>query len=138
MDRAAYDRYVERFNARDYDAVLAHFADAFELVFAGHVFRTKDEVRRFYEFLHRHLIETITVQAFVSNESMVAMEADVRLEGLEDITPEALVEQGLEGLVPLRKGEVIIIPQFIHYHLSDGKIVRALCAVFEPPSRPVG
>ena len=49
------------------------------------------------------------------------------------MTAKALAEQGLDGLVTMKKGDVVVIPQFIHYHLENGKIVRALCAVYEPP-----
>ncbi|MBC7986236.1 MAG: nuclear transport factor 2 family protein [Sphingomonadaceae bacterium] len=133
MTRDDYDRYLEAFNARDYDAVLDHFADEFELVFAGYVFRTKDEVRRFYAFLHAHIAESVRVREFVSDGNMVALEADVRLEGIDEVTPEMLAEQGLERIQTLARGQVVTLPQFIHYHLVDGKIVRALCAVFEPP-----
>lgn len=133
MDRAGYDRYLAAFNARDYDRVLDHFADAFELVFAGYVFRTRDEVRRLYAFLHAHVDERVTVHSYVSDGRMVAMEADVRLEGLSDLTPAMLAAQGLDRIQPLAKGQVVTIPQFIHYHLDEqGRIVRALCAVFEP------
>lgn len=100
---------------------------------AGHVFRTPDEVRRLYRFLHDHVSESVAVKSFVSDETMVALEADVRLEARQDMTAEALAEQGLDGLVTMKKGDVVVIPQFIHYHLENGKIVRALCAVYEPP-----
>ena len=134
MDRAAYERYLAAFNARDYDAVLAHFADRFEVVFAGYAFRTADQVRDFYRFFHACVDERITLKAFLSNETMVALEADVRLEAHEDLTPAMLEAQGLGGLFSLAKGQVITVPQFIHYHLdANGKIVRALCAVYEPP-----
>ena len=133
MDRAAYDRYLTAFNARDYDGVLAHFADSFELSFGGYMFRTKDAVRQLYAFLHAHVNERITVHRFVSDARTVAMEADVRLEALDDMTPEMLAEAGLGKLQPMTRGQIITIPQFIHYHLdADGKIVRALCAIFEP------
>ena len=133
MDRRAYDRYTQMFEARDYDGVLAHFAEHFELVFAGYVFTTKEQVREFYRFLHAHVNETIKVHHFISNDEMVVLEADIRLEGLSDLTPAMLAECGLERIHPLAKGQVVTIPQFIHYHLTDGKIVRALCAVYEPP-----
>jgi len=134
MNRSDYDAYLRAFNARDYDAVLAHFAEPFELVFAGYVFRTKEEVRRFYEFLHAYVAESVTVHSFVSDGRMVALDADVRLEGLADLTPELLAERGLERIVPIGRGQVVTIPQFIHYHLDgEGRIVRALCAVYEPP-----
>jgi hypothetical protein len=138
MTREDYDRYVRLFNARDYDAVLDHFADTFELVFAGYVFRTRRQVRDFYAFLHSYVRESVTVRAFVSGEHMVALEADVRLEGLRELTPAILAEKGLERLAALGPGETVTIPQFIHYHLRDGKIVKALCAVFEPPRAEQG
>lgn len=133
MDRASYQRYIDSFNARDYDAVLGYYAERFELVFAGYVFRTREEVRRLYTFLHSYLNESIILRAFVSDSHMVALEADVRLEAVRDLTREALVAQGLDHLVALKAGDVAVIPQFIHYHLEHGKIVRALCAVYEPP-----
>ena len=55
------------------------------------------------------------------------------MSALDDLTPAALASHGLERLVALQRGQVMTIPQFIHYHLQAGKIVRALCAVFEPP-----
>lgn len=134
MDRASYQRYMDSFHARDYDAVLAHYADSFELVFAGYVFRNAAEVRRLYTFLHSYLKESLTLKAFVSDSHMVALEAVVRLEALRDLTAQALLAEGLERLVSLRAGDVVEIPQFIHYHLDgQGKIVRALCAIYEPP-----
>jgi hypothetical protein len=133
MNRSDYERYLQQFNARDYDGVLSHFADHFELVFAGYVFRTKEEVRRFYAFLHGYVNETVTVHSFVSDGRTVALEADVQLEGIKDLTLEILAEHGYDRIVGLKAGEIVTIPQFIHYHLEDGKIVRALCAVYEPP-----
>jgi hypothetical protein len=136
MTRDDYDRYLEAFNARDYDAVLAHFAEEFELAFAGYVFRTKEEVRRFYAFLHAYVAESVIVHHFVSDGRMVALEADVRLEGLADLTPEVLAAHGYMRIATLQRGQVVTIPQFIHYHLDEqGKIVRALCAVFDPPQQ---
>ncbi|MGZ8349644.1 MAG: nuclear transport factor 2 family protein [Allosphingosinicella sp.] len=92
------------FNARDYEGVLDHFAEPFELVFAGHVFRTKDEVRRFYAFFHAYVDEQVTVHRLVSDGKMMALEADVRLEARDDLTPEMLARNGLAGLAPLQRG----------------------------------
>ena len=133
MDRATYDNYARLFNARDYDGVLDHFADRFELVFAQYVFTTKDQVRKFYAFLHANVDEQVIVRKYVSDATMIAMEADIRLEGKVDMTPAMLAEQALDRIMPIAKGQVITIPQFIHYHLENGKIVKALCALYEPP-----
>ncbi len=133
MNRAEYDRYVADFNARDYAAVLSRFADAFELHFAGYVFRTREQVLDFYTFFHRHVEEHVNVHRFVADPDTVALEADVVLHALDDLTPAMLAERGFDRLVSLRRGETVTIPQFIHYHLENGKIVRALCAVCDLP-----
>lgn len=132
MKREAYERYLELFNAKDYDAVLSHFAPEFELVFAGHVFRTADEVRRFYAFLHAHVEERIDLKAFLSNDDMIALEVDVRLRGLKPASVEDAARAGAAGLPLPAPGQEIVIPQFIHYHLKNGKFAKALCAVFQP------
>lgn len=134
MKREAYERYLELFNAKDYDGVLSHFAPEFELVFAGYVFRTADEVRRLYTFLHAHVEERIYLKAFVSNDDMIALEADVRLAGLKSASAEDAANAGVAGLPLPTPGQVIVIPQFIHYHLKNGKFAKALCAVFQPPN----
>ncbi len=133
MDRSAFDRYLETFNARDYDAVLDYYAEPFAVSFAGYTFTTKDELRKFYAFFHRYVDERIVIQRFVSDATMIAMEANVRLEATADLTPEALAEQGLDRIVALQKGQVVTIPQFIHYTLKDGKITKAECVVSGPP-----
>ena len=107
MDRSHYDRYLAAFTARDYDGVLSFWAEPFELTFAGYRFTRKAEVKAFYAFFHAYVDESITVNAYVSDARMVAMEV----------------------VVPLAAGQVLEIPQFIQYHLRDGMIVRAACAV---------
>lgn len=134
MKREAYERYLELFNAKDYDGVLSHFAPEFEIVFAGHVFRTPDQVRRFYAFMHAHVEERIDLKAFISNDDMIALEADVWLKGLKPVSPEDAARAGVAGLLLPAPGQEIVIPQFIHYHLKNGKFAKALCAVFQPPS----
>jgi len=129
MDRTAYDHYLACFNARDYDAVLAHYAEEFVLEFGGLRFTRKQQVKDFYAFLHSYLDESITVQAFVSDGVMVALEGIVRIEGRVELTAEVLAEAGYAGLFPLAAGAVLHIPQYIHYHLRDGLIVRAGCAL---------
>lgn len=129
MNRADYDRYLACFNAKDYDGVLSFWADHFDLQFAGYRFTTPEEVRRFYAFLHEYLKETITVTAYVNDAHMVAMEAIVRIEGLKPLDQATLDAAGYGRLVPLAVGQVVEIPQYIHYHLRDGKIVRAGCAI---------
>ncbi len=131
MDQQAYRAYLDCFNRRDYDGVLAHFSDDPEIGFAGYAFRGRETIRAFYAFFHDHVTETIAIRRFVSDADMIAIEAVVRLEGRKDLTHAALEARGLGRLVPLAAGQIVEIPQFIHYHLRDGKFTHALCAVFE-------
>lgn len=133
MKRAEFDEYLRRFNARDYDGVLDFYGDAPEIVFAGYRLSGRQAVKDFYAFFHSYVNETIEVTRFVADDHTLAMEATVRLEGLRDLTPEILAEKGLERLVGPKKSQVIEIPQFIHYHIENGKFTCAHCAVFEAP-----
>ena len=132
MDRATYDGYLAKFNARDYDAVLDYYADDFELVFVGYRFTTREQVKAFYAYLHAHLDERITIDRYISTDGMVAIEARVRLEGIRRPSDEERRASGYERMGIPPPGVVVEIPQFIHYHLKDGKIAGAYCAVFEP------
>jgi ketosteroid isomerase-like protein len=129
MDRATYDRYLACFTARDYDGVLAFYADDFVLEFAGYRFTTKAQVKAFYGFFHQYVDESIVVTAFLADATRVALEAVVRLEGRRALDAATLEAAGYGRLVPLAIGQVVEIPQFIHYHLRGGKIIRAACAV---------
>ena len=132
MDRAAYEDYLRRFNAKDYDGVLEHFTDDLEVVFAGYAFRSKPEVKAFYAFLHEHVREEIEVGRYLTDGSTIALEAQVRITGLKPADPAELEARGLQRLVFPPPGVTVTIPQFIHYHLRDGRFARALCAIFEP------
>ena len=136
MDRKTYDDYLAKFNSRDYDGFLAYWDDTdVEISVAGVSLKSKDQVRKFYAFLHGYIREEISVHKYISTGEMVAMEATVRLTGLKTLTAEMLAKQGLHGFLPLEAGQVVEIPQFIHYHLRNGAITKALCAVFQP-ARP--
>ena len=124
-----YDEYVAKFNARDYDGVFDYYVDNPDMSFFVVTPRSREDLKRFYGFLHSYLIETITVDRFVSNDEMIALEAQVRIEGTRDLDAETLAAHGYPGLQPVRAGQVIEMKQYIHYHLDDGKITSVGCAI---------
>lgn len=132
MKREAYENYLRLFNEKNYDAVFDHFADDCEVVFAGYCFKGKQPIRAFYDFFHAHTRETISLQRYLSDGDTIALEAVVRLEGIKDVMPEMMEKRGLGRLAAVPKGVVVEIPQFIHYHLENGKYKKALCSIFEP------
>lgn len=132
MTRNDYEVYLQNFNARNYQGVLDYFADEFEVIFAGYCLNSRQQVLDFYTFLHAYLKEEIRITRYVSDADTIALEAVVRLEGIKTLPAEVLKEKGFERLVGLEPGQVVELPQFIHYHLKDGKFSRAYCAMFEP------
>lgn len=132
MTREDYEDYLRLFNARDYDAVLDHFTEDAEVEFAGFAFKGQQVVKDFYAFFHEIVDERITLHRFMSDGDTVALEADVRLEAKADLSETVLEARGLKGLFVLEKGQVLEVPQFIHYHMRNGKFAKALCAVFTP------
>lgn len=132
LGRAQFDRYLERFNARDYEFILSHYAEQFELRFAGYVLRSKPEVRAFYRFFHEYVRESIRVDAFAASADMIAIEAVVRLEGIREMPKEAASAAGFERIIAPPVGQVVELPQFIHYHLRDGEFVKVSCVVADP------
>src|SRR5688572_7497627 len=120
MDRQTYDDYLRKFNARDYDGFLAFWDDDdVEISVVGTSLRSKEQIRQFYAFLHSYLGEEIVLKNYVSSDEMIALEATVRITGLKALTAETLEAQGLKGFLPLEAGQVVEIPQFIHYHLRN-------------------
>ncbi len=125
--RKDFDAYLSKFNSRDYKGFLDYYADRFEMIHVGGNLRSREEVMKFYNFLHRYIKETVLVDRLVMDESTIAMEARVRIEGIRELTPQAVAASDYPKLKPLKVGETAIIPQFIHYHIVNGKIVKVEC-----------
>ncbi|MBN2339582.1 MAG: nuclear transport factor 2 family protein [Acidobacteria bacterium] len=128
MKREEFDLYLERFNSRDYAGFLDYFADAFEMVHVAGSLKSREAVMKFYDFLHAYIKESVIVDRFVSDEHTIALEARVRIEGVKELTPEAVAASDYPRLKPLAVGQSAVIPQFIHYHLENGKFVKVVCA----------
>jgi hypothetical protein len=129
VTREDYERYAAAFNARDYDAVFDFYAENPRLAFFGIEITTREQLRAFYTFLHRYVRETVTIERFAASEELAAVEALVRIEGLEDLTRETLDAHGMQEFFPIRAGEAQAMRQYIHYHLRDGKIESVGCAL---------
>jgi hypothetical protein len=129
MNRADYDRYAQAFNARDYDTVFDFYADGASIRFFGVDLGTRDAFKRFYAFLHAHVIETLTIERFASSDELVALEGVIRVEATKDLDAATLAAQGLDQFMPIAKGQVQEMRQYIHYHVADGKFTSVGCAI---------
>jgi len=125
--RKDFDLYLKKFNSRDYPGFLSYFAGKFEMIHVGGNLKSREDVMKFYKFLHHYIKETVMVDRLVMDEHMIAMEARVQIEGVRELTPQAVAASGYPRLKPLKVGEKAVIPQFIHYHVVNGKIVKVEC-----------
>jgi hypothetical protein len=125
--RKDFDAYLAKFNSRDYKGFLDYFADKFEMIHVGGNLKSREEVMKFYNFLHQYIKESVIVDRLVMDQDMIAMEARVQIEGIKELTPEAVAASDYPRLKPLKVGQKAIIPQFIHYHIKNGKFVKVEC-----------
>jgi hypothetical protein len=125
--RKDFNDYLTKFNSRDYPGFLDYFAGKFEMIHVGGNLKSREEVMKFYNFLHKYIKEAVIVDRLVMDQQTIAMEARVQIEGIRELTPETVAASDYPRLKPLKVGQTAIIPQFIHYHLKDGKIVKVEC-----------
>lgn len=129
LTRDDYDRYVAAFNARDYDAVADFYVDPPLMTFFGVEIRSRQALKEFYAFLHDHVKESVCVLNFAASDTLTAIDAVIRVEGVRDLTREALDARGLNGFFPVARGEVQEMRQFIFYTIENSLIARVECAL---------
>ncbi|MCW2362250.1 MULTISPECIES: nuclear transport factor 2 family protein [Sphingobium] len=132
MNRADYERYLAAFNAKDYDAVCDFYAEPMDMRFFGVALQSREDMKRFYSFLHAHVHESVRVLNFASSDTLTAVDAIVRIEAYRDLDRATLDANGAGGLFPIKAGEVQEMRQFIFYTLRDGLIVDVACALAPP------
>ena len=92
--RRDFDVYLAKFNRRNYQGFLDYFADKFEMIHVGGNLKSREEVMKFYRFLHSYIKETVMVDRLVMDQNTIAMEARVQIEGIRELTPEAVAASG--------------------------------------------
>ena len=79
LDRAAYDRYLSAFNARDYDGVADFYVDPPRMEFFGIVITSRQELKDFYAWLHDNGEESVRVEtAGEGSETRASLRARTR------------------------------------------------------------
>ena len=129
MNRNEFDTYLNCFNTRDYERAKTYITDDIRLKFAGYTIRDKDGFGSFYQFFHGYVDEKVLVQQFAGDEENVIIDVVVRLEGKKPLTPAVLARHGYERLVTLEQGQVVEIPQLIHYRIENGLFAEIRCVI---------
>ena len=132
MTRADYEAYAAAFNSKDYDAVADFYADPPNLTFFGVHLRSREELKRFYSFLHSYIRESVSINRLAASDELVAVDATVRVEAFRDLDAATLAANGCAGLFPIAAGTVQEMRQFIHYQVKDGKFTGVECVLVPP------
>ena len=132
MNRDAYDQYLGCFNSKDYDGVADFYAEPMKMDFFGVSIRSREDLTRFYTFLHSYVKESVTVLNFAASETLTAVDANVRIEALRDLPQDVLEANGAEAFHPMEAGQILEMRQFIFYTTRAGKIVQTECALLPP------
>jgi SnoaL-like domain len=129
VNRADYDRYLAAFNAKDYDGIADFYAEPINMDFFGVTISSRQGLKDFYSFLHAYVKESVTVLNFASSETLTAVDAIVRVEGIRNLDAPTLAAKGLDQFFPIQTSEVQQMRQFIFYTIRDGKIAKVECAL---------
>jgi hypothetical protein len=115
--RQAYLEYARAFSDADFDRFSQYYTDDVVCVLnAGLVLEGKDGVVDFYREMFKTVRESLTLHRLIADEAGLAADITSQFTALED-APNFVV-------APLRKGEFVRVPVFVHYELRDGKISR--------------
>lgn len=133
MTEDDYHRYIEAFNARDYDRLETFFADDFALENAGFRVQGKPAFRAFYAFFHQFCREEVIFREFFPGKNGFVSNVVIRFTGEKDLSPDVLAEKGYSGMTPVPVGVSVDVEFYIHYMLNaDGKIQYIKGAVWVP------
>lgn len=133
MTEDDYHRYIEAFNARDYDRLETFFADDFALENAGFRVEGKPAFRAFYAFFHQFCREEVIFREFFPGKNGFVSNVVIRFTGEKDLSPDVLAEKGYSGMTPVPVGVSVDVEFYIHYMLNaDGKIQYIKGAVWVP------
>ncbi len=73
------------FNARDYDAVFDFYAENPRMAFFGMEITSRDELKRFYGFLHQYVKgDPVTDERFAGSDELPQSRRSIRIEGIAD------------------------------------------------------
>jgi len=112
--------------------VADFYAEPMKMDFFGVALRSREDLKRFYGFLHSYVKESVTVRNFASSDTLTAVDAIVRIEATRDLPAETLAANGCAQFHPMTAGQVFELRQFIFYTIRDGKIAQTECAMLPP------
>jgi hypothetical protein len=108
MNRDAYERYLACFNSKDYDGVADFYAEPLKMDFFGVSIRSREDLTRFYTFLHSYVKESVRVLNFAASDTLTAVDGIVRIEAICDLTQDVLDANGASAFHPMEAGQILV------------------------------
>ena len=131
MNRKQYLEYIDHFNNKRYDAVTSYFAPDVTVEYSSYWARPgtpavtlhgRQEFIDWYRNLHEYVREVLELGDFMARRNLLFAELYTEFHCFKD-TPASI------GL-PLRKGDVSIMTNWVLYNLEGGKMKRIRIAFF--------
>jgi ketosteroid isomerase-like protein len=131
MNRTQYQEYVDYFNNKRYDAVTSYFAPDITVEYFDNAYgpqlapRTLHGPKEFeanYKSLHEHTREVLELRDFMSQGDLVFAELYTEFHTFKD--------SPASGGQQRKKGDIVIMTNWVIYNIEDGKMKRIRIAHF--------
>ena len=125
MNRDQFLEYIEHFNNKRYNAVTSYFAPDVTVKYFTNwaspqtppcTLHGRQEFIDSYRFLHEHVREVLELRDFLVTGNLLAAELYTEFHCFKDHPTFAFK--------PLKKGDVIIMTNWVIYNLEGGKMKR--------------
>jgi hypothetical protein len=122
MDREHFMSYVASFNARDFQALRRYWSDAVELELPPdregnrRILCGPDAIIASYTRLFDYVREHLEIDYLAIDEDRIACEIGTTFEAIQD-HPDFAAQ-------PLRRGDVFVMNNFVHFNLQAGLLHR--------------
>lgn len=127
--RQAFMEYTRAFSNADFARFSEYYTDDVTCTLpAGIVLRGRDGIVEFYRQMFKRVRETLTLHHLIADDKGLAVDITSEFTAIED-APDFVV-------TPLKKGEFVRVPVFVHYELEDGRISRISVARSGEVSKP--
>jgi len=127
--RQAFMEYARAFSNAEFERFSQYYTDdVICTLTAGIVLRGRDSIVEFYREMFKRVRETLSLHHLIADDTGIAADITSQFAAIED-APDFVV-------APLKKGEFVRVPVFVHYELRDGRIARISVARSGEVSKP--
>jgi len=139
MNKEKFLEYVGHFNNKRYDDIVTFFAPDITVEYYDNaldpqspirILHGPDEFINHYKALHEAVTEVLEVRDFISDDKLLFVELWTEFHAFKDMAAST-------ARPALKKGDVMIMTNFILYNLEGGKMKRIRIAHFRnhPPDQ---